>query len=238
VRALDGVALDVRPGSIHVIVGPNGSGKTTLLNMISGFYPPTAGSIKLDRTEITGRGPTSIARMRVQRTFQTPKLLGELTLLENVRFGGYVREQATGLELALRLPRARREAEALDAEALRWLALVGLAGRAHERAAGLPHGQQRLVEIARALIGQPKLLLLDEPAAGLSMGELDELGDLMRAIREMGTTLIMVEHHIELVADVADAVTVLDQGRILAEGTAEEVFNSAEVVRAYTGAKK
>ncbi|VTU39959.1 branched-chain amino acid ABC transporter ATP-binding protein/permease [Variovorax sp. PBL-E5] len=238
VRALDGVSLDVRPGSIHVIVGPNGSGKTTLLNMISGFYPCTSGSIRLDGTEITGRGPTSIARMRVQRTFQTPKLLGELTLLENVRFGGYVREQSTGLELALRLPRARREAANLDAEALRWLALVGLADRAHERAAGLPHGQQRLVEIARALIGQPMLLLLDEPAAGLSMNELDELGDLMRAIRQMGTTLIMVEHHIELVADVADSVTVLDQGRILAEGTAEEVFNSAEVVRAYTGAKK
>ncbi|VTU33634.1 Glutamine transport ATP-binding protein GlnQ [Variovorax sp. SRS16] len=238
VRALDGVSLDVRPGSIHVIVGPNGSGKTTLLNMISGFYPCTSGSIRLDGAEITGRGPTSIARMRVQRTFQTPKLLGELTLRENVRFGGYVREQSSGLELALRLPRARREAADLDAEALRWLALVGLAARAHERAAGLPHGQQRLVEIARALIGQPKLLLLDEPAAGLSMNELDELGDLMRAIRQMGTTLIMVEHHIELVADVADSVTVLDQGRILAEGTAEQVFNSAEVVRAYTGAKK
>jgi len=238
VRALDGVSLDVSPGSIHVIVGPNGSGKTTLLNMISGFYPPTGGSIRIDGTEVTGRGPTSIARMRVQRTFQTPKLLGDLTLLENVRFGGYVRERASGVELALRLPRARREARELDAEALRWLTLVGLAGRADERAASLPHGQQRLVEIARALIGQPRLLLLDEPAAGLSMGELDELGDLMRAIRQMGTTLIMVEHHIELVADVADSVTVLDQGRILAQGTAEQVFNSAEVVRAYTGARK
>jgi ABC-type branched-subunit amino acid transport system ATPase component/ABC-type branched-subunit amino acid transport system permease subunit len=238
VRALGGVSLSVRPGSIHAIVGPNGSGKTTLLNMISGFYPPTGGSIALDDTDVTGRGPTAIARRGVQRSFQTPKLLGELSVLENVRFGGYVREQASGLELALRLPRARREARALDAEAMRWLALVGLAGRAHERAALLPHGQQRLVEIARALIGRPKLLLLDEPAAGLSMGELDELGDLMRAIREMGTTLIMVEHHIELVVDVADAVTVLDQGRILAEGTAEEVFSSAAVVHAYTGAKK
>jgi ABC-type branched-subunit amino acid transport system ATPase component len=238
VRALDGVSLAVRPGSIHAIVGPNGSGKTTLLNMISGFYPATGGTIALGGAEVTGRGPTAIARMGVQRTFQTPKLLGELTVLENVRFGGYVREQASGLEIALRLPRARRVSATLDAEALRWLALVGLAGRAHERAALLPHGQQRLVEIARALIGQPKLLLLDEPAAGLSMGELDELADLMRAIRQMGTTLIMVEHHIELVADVADSVTVLDQGRILAEGTADEVFGSAAVMQAYTGVKK
>ncbi|MEJ8825354.1 branched-chain amino acid ABC transporter ATP-binding protein/permease [Variovorax humicola] len=235
VRALDGISLDVQPGSIHAIVGPNGSGKTTLLNMISGFYPASSGSIRLDGAEVVGRGPTSIARLGVQRTFQTPKLLGELSLLENVRFGAYARELSSGLEIAFRLPRARREAAALDAEALRLLALVGLAARAHEHAALLPHGQQRLVEIARALIGRPKLLLLDEPAAGLSMGELDELGDLMRAIRRMGTTLIMVEHHIELVASIADAVTVLDQGRILAEGTPEQVFSSAAVVHAYTG---
>lgn len=237
VRALDGVSVDVQPGSIHAIVGPNGSGKTTLLNMISGFYPATSGSVKLDAHEAVGMAPTAIARLGIQRTFQTPKLLGELTLLENVRFGGYAREQASGLDVALRLPRARREASALDAEAMRLLALVGLAGRAHERAALLPHGQQRLVEIARSLIGRPKLLLLDEPAAGLSLGELDELGDLMRAIRSMGTTLVMVEHHIELVADIADSVTVLDQGRILAHGTPQQVFSSAAVVQAYTGAK-
>lgn len=237
VRALDSVSIEVSPGSIHAIVGPNGSGKTTLLNMISGFYPATAGSVKLDAHEVVGLGPTDIARLGVQRTFQTPKLLGELTLLENVRFGGYAHERASGLEIALRLPRARHEAAELDAEAMRLLALVGLAGRAHERAALLPHGQQRLVEIARALIGQPKLLLLDEPAAGLSMGELDELGELILAIRQMGTTLVMVEHHIELVANIANMVTVLDQGRILAHGTPDQVFSSAAVVHAYTGKK-
>ena len=235
VRAVEDVSLDVPKGAILSVIGPNGAGKTSLLNMISGFYPASSGSIRLDGAEVVGRGPTSIARLGVQRTFQTPKLLGELSLLENVRFGAYARELSSGLEIAFRLPRARREAAALDAEALRLLALVGLAARAHEHAALLPHGQQRLVEIARALIGRPKLLLLDEPAAGLSMGELDELGDLMRAIRRMGTTLIMVEHHIELVASIADAVTVLDQGRILAEGTPEQVFSSAAVVHAYTG---
>ena len=238
VRALDGVALDVAPGSLRAIVGPNGSGKTTLLNMISGFYPATAGAIRLDHHETTERGPTAIARLGVQRTFQTPKLLGELSILENVRFGGYAREQSSGLDIALRLPAARAEAEALDAEARRWLAVVGLGARAHERAALLPHGQQRLVEIARALIGRPRLLLLDEPAAGLSMGELDELGELLLVIRRMGITLVMVEHHIELVANIADRVTVLDQGRILADGTPQEVFSSAAVMQAYTGAPR
>ncbi|HSV80839.1 MAG TPA: branched-chain amino acid ABC transporter ATP-binding protein/permease [Ramlibacter sp.] len=238
VRALGGVSLDIKPGSIHAIVGPNGSGKTTLLNMISGFYRADEGTIRMGGQELVGRSATEIARLGVQRTFQTPKLLGDLTVLENVRFGAYARESAHGTEIALHLPRAQREARALDTEAMRLLSLVGLAGRAHERAALLPHGQQRLVEIARALIGRPRLLLLDEPAAGLSMGELDELGDLMRAIRAMGTTLVMVEHHIELVADVTDHVTVLDQGRILAEGTPQEVFSSAAVVQAYTGAPR
>ena len=235
VRALDGVSLDIRPGSLHAIVGPNGSGKTTLLNLISGFYPLSGGAIRIDGREMTARGPTAIARAGVMRSFQTPKLLGELTVLENVRFGGYAREEASGLALALRTRAARAESRALDAEALQWLAVVGLAERAHERASLLPHGQQRLVEIARALIGRPRLLLLDEPAAGLSMGELDELGELALAIRRMGITLVMVEHHIELVANIADTVTVLDQGRVLAEGTPQQVFSSERVMQAYTG---
>lgn len=235
VRALDGVSVNVRPGHIHAIVGPNGSGKTTLLNLISGFYRPTSGAVDLGGVPAHTRGPTDIARLGVQRTFQTPRLMGELSVLDNVRFGGYVRERASGLELALRLPRALYESRAFDAEAMRLLATVGLAARAHERAALLPHGQQRLVEIARALLGRPRLLLLDEPAAGLSLGELDELGALMRAIRGTGITLVMVEHHIELVADIADTVTVLDRGRVLAEGTPQQVFADPAVIAAYTG---
>ena len=235
VKALDGVSIDIRPGTLHAIVGPNGSGKTTLLNMISGFYPLTSGTIRMDGRESTGMGSTEVARNGVMRSFQTPKLLGELTVLENVRFGGYAREQASGLALSLRTPAARAESAALDQEAMALLAMVGLAHRAQERAALLPHGQQRLVEIARALIARPRLLLLDEPAAGLSMGELDELGDLALAIRRMGITLVMVEHHIELVANIADRVTVLDQGRKLAEGTPQEVFSSTVVMQAYTG---
>lgn len=238
VRALDGISLAVKPGSIHAIVGPNGSGKTTLLNVISGFYPADGGSVVLGDTTLTGLSPTRVARMGVQRTFQTPKLLGDLTVLENTRFGGYAREQATGLEIALSLPRARREAAELDAEAMELLSVVGLAHRAHDKAGELPHGQQRLVELARAMIGHPRMLLLDEPAAGLSLGELEEFEALMLKMRKMGMTLVMVEHHIELVANIADSVTVLDQGRLLAEGTPEEVFRSAAVVSAYTGAAR
>ena len=161
-----------------------------------------------------------------------------LTVLENVRFGGYAREASSGVAVALRLPSARREAARLDAQALRLLALVGLAQRADDLAEALPHGQQRLVEIARALLGRPQVLMLDEPAAGLSMNELTRLAEIMREIRRLGVTLVMVEHHIELVSDVADSVVVLDQGRVLASGTAQEVFATAAVMKAYTGGRK
>jgi ABC-type branched-subunit amino acid transport system ATPase component len=164
-------------------------------------------------------------------------MIKELTVLENVRFGGSYQEEASGLEIALALPRARREDAALDQSALDLLALVGLEGRAYDRVEELPHGQQRLVEIARALVGQPRLLLLDEPAAGLSLGELERLGALMREIRQRGVTLVMVEHHIELVAEVAQTVAVLEQGRVLVSGPPTEVFSHPEVIAAYTGGK-
>jgi branched-chain amino acid transport system permease protein len=237
VTALDCMSATVAAGTIHAIVGPNGSGKTTLLNMISGLYPADGGTIRLDATELVGRAPQNIARLGVRRTFQTPKLLAELSVLENVRFGAYDQEKSAGISIALALPGARREAERLEQEAMALLALVGLVDRANDPAGDLPHGQQRLVEIARALAGRPRLLLLDEPAAGLSMGELQRLGDIMREIRRLGVTLIMVEHHIELVVDVAQTVMVLDQGRLLIEGTPDEVFRSESVVSAYTGAR-
>jgi branched-chain amino acid transport system permease protein len=235
VTALDSVSVTVAASTIHAIVGPNGSGKTTLLNMVSGLYPADGGTIRLDTIELVGRAPQNIARLGVRRTFQTPKLLAELSVLENVRFGAYDQEKSTGIGIALALPGARREARRLEQEAMGLLALVGLAERASEPAGDLPHGQQRLVEIARALAGRPRLLLLDEPAAGLSMGELQRLGDIMREIRRLGVTLVMVEHHIELVVDVAQTVMVLDQGRLLIEGTPEEVFRSESVISAYTG---
>ncbi len=238
VAALDGVDLDVAAGSVHAIVGPNGSGKTTLLNMISGFYRPDAGSIELGGVEVVGRSPARIARLYVGRTFQTPKLLPELSAIENVMLGAYTAERATGAEVALRLPRARREQRELESRARRYLDFVGLGDRDSAEAGDLSHGQQRLAEIARAMIGTPRLLLLDEPAAGLSLAELDRLGALIGSIRALGVTVVIVEHRLELVASIATRVTVLDRGAILAGGTPAEVFSNTAVVRAYMGARK
>lgn len=234
-KALDGVSLRAAPGSIHVIVGPNGSGKTTLLNVVLGFYPATAGRAELDGRPILGLSPVRLAQMGVQRTFQTPKLLNELSLLDNIRFGAFSRERATVAEVALHLPRAWRERAAVTREAHELLSLVGLDHLSRIPASELTHGQQRLTEIARALIARPRMILMDEPAAGLSMGELDRLGELLKEIRRLGITLIMVEHHIDLVADVADHVTVLDQGRVLSEGSASDVFSDPKVIAAYMG---
>ncbi|MEO3997308.1 branched-chain amino acid ABC transporter ATP-binding protein/permease [Mesorhizobium sp. CAU 1732] len=237
-KALNDVSLHASKGSIHVIVGPNGSGKTTLLNIVSGFYPASGGTIRLDDKPLVGRSPATIASFGIQRTFQTPKLLGELTLLENTCFGAYTREKATTFEIALSLPRARREKQEIVAEAHRLLRLVGLDHLDDLPAAELTHGQQRLAEIARALMAHPNIILLDEPAAGLSLGELDRLGDLLKEVRRLGITLVMVEHHIDLVANVADHVTVLDRGSVLASGTPREVFQNAAVIAAYMGGAK
>lgn len=234
-RALRGVSLTVDPGSIHVIVGPNGSGKTTLLNVICGFYPANGGSFRVDGQERLGTQPAGFAALGVARTFQQPRLLSELSLLDNVRFGAFSREAATLPELMLTLPRARRESRQVLREAHQLLDLVGLDHLAQVPAAELTHGQQRLAEIARALMAHPRVILLDEPAAGLSMGELDRLGELLKEIRRLGITLVLVEHHVELVVDVADHVTVLDQGAVLASGSAGQVFSDPRVIAAYMG---
>jgi branched-chain amino acid transport system permease protein len=173
----------------------------------------------------------------VGRTFQTPKLLPELSATENAMLGAFAAERASTVEVALWAPRARREHAALTALARHFLGFVGLGDRVHEQAGELPHGQQRLAEIARALIGRPRLLLLDEPAAGLSMTELDKLGALIRSIADLGVTVVIVEHHLELVADICRHVTVLDRGQVLAEGTPDTVFADPAVIAAYMGAR-
>ncbi len=235
VKALDGCELAAAAGHTHALVGPNGSGKTTTLNVISGFIRSDRGAVRLGDTDFSGRSPDAIARLGVGRTFQTPKLLNDMTVLDNVRLGGSVSEHASAAEIALGLPRARRDHAESTAAALALLRFVRLEGRADEPAGDLPHGQQRLVEIARALAGHPSLLLLDEPAAGLSMDELDRLGALIEAIVALGTTVLIVEHHLELIARISHSVTVLDRGRVLAVGTPEEVFSHPEVARAYMG---
>lgn len=235
VKALNGCALSAPAGSTHALVGPNGSGKTTTLNVISGFIRADSGRVLLGDTDVATLAPHQIAQRGVGRTFQTPKLLNEMSVLDNVRLGSYASERANVFEVVLNLPRARADDQASIARALGLLDFVGLANLAHEAAGDLPHGQQRLVEIARALAAKPALLLLDEPAAGLSMDELDRLGTLIQAIAQQGTTVLIVEHHLDLISRISHTVTVLDRGQVLVSGTAQDVFNHPEVARAYMG---
>jgi branched-chain amino acid transport system permease protein len=235
VQALDGVAFSAPAGSCCAIVGPNGSGKTTLLNLASGYYKPDAGSVKIGGIETLGSSAQKIAARGIGRTFQTPRLVAGLTALDNVVLGAFKRERANLLSIALRLPYARQEARRLREEALGFLHFVGVADRAETDAGETPHGQQRLIEIARAMMGGARLILLDEPAAGLSMAELDRLERLIGRICELGATIVIVEHHLDLVANIASHVTVLDRGMVLAEGKPAAVFNDARVMRAYMG---
>jgi ABC-type branched-subunit amino acid transport system ATPase component/ABC-type branched-subunit amino acid transport system permease subunit len=236
VHALRGVDLTIEPGKVHAIVGPNGSGKTTLLNVISRLLRQDEGRVLLGAEDVSRATAERLARRGVARVFQTPRLLGASSLRDNVLLGAYARERAGGPATVLRLPRARRERAALVAEADRLLSGHGLARRADEEAAALPHGEQRLLEVARALMARPSLLLMDEPAAGLTPRELEALGRLIRAIRDTGTTVVLVEHHIELVASVADVVTVLDRGELVTSGAPQEALGDARVVELYLGA--
>jgi branched-chain amino acid transport system permease protein len=235
VKALQGCSLFVKAGRIHALIGPNGSGKTTTLNAISGFIRPDSGQVMIGTTDVSSLSPYQVAQHGVGRTFQTPKLLGDMSVLDNVRLGGFMNEHATAFEVVLNLPRVRSDDLASKVQALELLKFVGLSSRAEELAGELPHGQQRLVEIARALAGRPALLLLDEPAAGLSMSELDRLAELIEAISKHGTAVLIVEHHLDLIARISQSVTVFDRGQVLAEGSVKEVFKNPEVARAYMG---
>lgn len=235
VQALRGVDLSAAPGSIHAVVGPNGSGKTTLLNVVSGHLRQDGGQILLGTADISRWSATRVARAGIGRTFQTPRLLPDLSAIDNVLLGAYARERARGLELLLGLPRARRESSASRREARHYLQFVGLNGDAENPVSELPHGQQRLIEVARALMAHPRVLLMDEPAAGLSLTELDALGQLLREIKSRGITVVMVEHHIELVTDVADHVTVLDEGAALVSAEPTVALQDERVLEAYLG---
>ncbi|MDE2362698.1 MAG: branched-chain amino acid ABC transporter ATP-binding protein/permease [Hyphomicrobiales bacterium] len=235
VLALDGVDFTAPAGACCAIVGPNGSGKTTLLNLASGYYPADAGTVKIGGAETRGLAAQRIAARGVGRTFQTPRLVNELTAVENVMLGAYRRERSGFIATALRLPSARAEAKRLRAEALAYLAFVGVADRADLEAGEAPHGQQRLIEIARAMMGGARLILLDEPAAGLSMSELERLEQLIVRIRDLGATIVIVEHHLDLVANIAGHVMVLDRGVVLASGAPADVFRNEAVMRAYMG---
>jgi ABC-type branched-subunit amino acid transport system ATPase component/ABC-type branched-subunit amino acid transport system permease subunit len=236
VRAIDGLDLEIRAGEVHGLIGPNGSGKTTTLNVISGYYRPNGGTLKLDGAELPFDQPYARAQWRIARTFQTPRLVGAASVLENVMIGGTVHGEASFAEATFGLPRHRRDETRLRQAALLALATVGLESLASVRADRLQHSELRFVEIARALMVKPACLLLDEPAAGLSADEIRRLGGLIKAISRAGTAVLLVEHHADLIFDICDRVTVLNLGKVLAAGTPAEIRSHREVVSAYLGA--
>ncbi len=236
VKAIDGVDLEIRTGEVHGLIGPNGSGKTTTLNVISGYYAPQAGQVRLDSKPLRPRSPHTRARLHIARTFQTPRLVGELSVLENVMIGGTTQGRGRFVELLLALSRHRRDEVHLREAALAALSVVGLEQLASVRSDRLQHSELRFVEIARALMLRPAFLLLDEPAAGLSVEEIKRLGALIVSISQRGTGVLLVEHHADLIFDICTRVTVLNLGKVLASGTPAEIRTHREVVNAYLGA--
>ena len=234
-RALDGVGSRVSTGSVHGLIGPNGAGKSTLLNAISGIYRVNGGRIVFEGEDITGLRSYQLARRGLARTFQNTELFREMTVLENVWNGFYCQYQTGILAALLRLPAYRAEEERFRQAALRLLAFLGLSEYAATRARDLPFGYQRRLEIARALAVRPRLLLLDEPAAGLTRTEVEELRRLILQLAEQGITIVVVEHHMDLVMAISSQMTVLDYGQVIATGTAAEVREDARVIEAYFG---
>jgi len=233
--AVDNVSLEIPAQHLSAIIGPNGAGKTTLFNMIAGFARPSAGRVHFDGDEITGLAPEAIARRGLIRTFQLVQLFEGLTVLENVKVGCHLHTRG-GLLAALLPTRAARAEEALvESEARQLLAETNLEAQAETLAAALPYGQKRLLEITRALAARPRLLLLDEPAAGLNRQETDLLAALLRRIVDSGTAILLIEHDMSLVMNVADEIAVLDFGRLIARGKPDEVRRNSDVIAAYLG---
>jgi ABC-type branched-subunit amino acid transport system ATPase component len=233
--AVDGLDFAVEAGQIKALIGPNGAGKTTIFNLITGVLVPTRGRVLFEGEELPAGRPHTVAARGIARTFQLVRLFGEMTVLENVLVGCHRLGRRGWAACALRTPAMRAEEQALHARAWRALEMVGLAGRAHVPAALLPYGEQRLVEVTRALAAEPRLLLLDEPGAGLNHEEQQRLAGLIRRIRDGGTTVLLVDHHMRFVLDLSDEVLVLSYGRKLAEGPPRVVRRDPEVIAAYLG---
>jgi ABC-type branched-subunit amino acid transport system ATPase component len=233
--ALEDVSFAVRRGQITGLIGPNGAGKTTLLNVVSGVLAPSAGRVLLGERVITGLPLHRLAGLGIGRTFQNVRLFGELSVLDNVRLGLHTRQRGTLVETILRLPRARREDERSAVAAQQLLDRLGLGHVADAEASALAYGDQRRVEIARALALDPQLLLLDEPAAGLNATETEQLGELLTGLPEQGLSLLLIEHDMELIMRVCHHIVVLNFGRVIAQGSPDAIRQDRRVIEAYLG---
>lgn len=235
VTALDDVSFSVAKGDITGVIGPNGAGKTTLFNIITGIYSQTSGKVSFQGTDISNMVPEQLARLGMIRTFQNIELFSGMTVLENVMVGLHTKSSSGVLACSMKMPWTMREERRIHEEALKWLEFVGITELQQVTAGNLPFGKGRLLEIARALAVKPAMILMDEPAAGLNSQETLGLAQLIRQIRDMGVTVVLVEHDMELVMDICDRIVVLNLGMKLAEGTPREIQENPAVIGAYLG---
>ena len=236
-KAVSDFDFHINPGELVGLIGPNGAGKTTAFNLFTGVYQPTTGTIMFDGKSIVGLKPYEITQRGIARTFQNIRLFSELTVLENVKIAFHFHVKYGLLESVLRIGRYFREEEQIEAESMKLLKIFHLEDKADEVAKNLPYGAQRRLEIARALAAKPKLLLLDEPAAGMNPQETKELMEMIRWIRqEFGLTVLLIEHDMSLVMGICERIYVLEYGMVIASGTPDVIKNDPEVIRAYLGA--
>jgi branched-chain amino acid transport system ATP-binding protein len=233
--ALEDVSFSVTPKSITGVIGPNGAGKTTLFNIVTGLYTQTKGTVYLGEKNISFFEPETLARLGLVRTFQNIELFGQMSVLENVMVGLHTKSKCGIFSCSFKLPHQMKEEKFIREKAFRWLDFTGLADLADVSACNLPFGKGRLLEISRAMALEPQIMLMDEPAAGLNSRETAGLAELIRKIRDLGITIVLVEHDMELVMDVCESIVVLNLGKKLAEGTPREIQENPAVIAAYLG---